>query len=59
MWTKDFKSSPAEEDDVEEDDVEMTGEHSGEVSCVDEDPLRKRCVLPMRRARKNSESQQH
>ena len=26
MWTEDFKSSPAEVDDVEEDDVEMTVE---------------------------------
>ena len=25
VWTKNFKSSPAEEDDVKEDDVEMTG----------------------------------
>ena len=39
MWTKDFKSSPAEEDDVEEDDVEMTGEGSRKVSRVDEDPF--------------------
>ena len=37
MWRKDFKSSPSEEDDVEEDDVEMTGEGSGKVSRVDED----------------------
>ena len=34
VWTKDFKSSPSEEDDVEEDDVEMTGEDSGKVSRV-------------------------
>ena len=39
VWTKDFKSSPSEEDDVEEDDVEMTGEGSGQVSRVDEDPF--------------------
>ena len=39
MWTKDFKSSPSEVDDVEEDDVEMTGEGSGKVSRVDEDPF--------------------
>ncbi len=39
VWTKDFKSSPGEEDDVEEDDVEMTGEGSGKVSRVDEDPF--------------------
>jgi hypothetical protein len=39
VWTKDFKSSPTEEDDVQEDDVEMTGEVSGEVSRVDEDPF--------------------
>ena len=34
-------SSPVEEDDVEEDDVEMTGEDSGKVSRVDEDPFEK------------------
>ena len=39
VWTKDFKSSPVEEDDVQEDDVEMTGEGSGEASRVDEDPF--------------------
>ncbi len=39
MWTKDFKSSPSEVDDVEGDDVEMTGEDSGKVSRVDEDPF--------------------
>jgi hypothetical protein len=37
VWTKDFKKSPAEVDDVEEDEVEMTGEGSGKVSRVDED----------------------
>ena len=31
------KVPPPEEDDVEEDDVEMTGERSGDVSRVDED----------------------
>ena len=45
MWTKDFKSSPSEEDDVEEDDVEMTGEDSGKVSRVDEDPFEKEIRL--------------
>ena len=45
VWTKDFKSSPTEEDDVEEDDVEMTGEVSGEVSRVDEDPFEKEIRL--------------
>ena len=45
MWTKDFKSSPSEEDDVEEDDVEMTGEGSGDVSRVDEDPFEKELRL--------------
>ncbi len=45
MWTKDFKSSPAEEDDVEEEDVEMTGEGSGKVSRVDEDPFAKEMRL--------------
>jgi hypothetical protein len=44
VWTKDFKSSPAEEDDVEE-EVEMTGEDSGEVSRVDEDPFEKEMRL--------------
>ncbi len=46
MRTKDFKSTPAEEDDVEDsmenrigDDVEMTGEGSREASRVDEDPV--------------------
>ena len=45
VWTKDFKSSPSEEDDVEEDDVEMTGEGSGDVSRVDEDPFEKELLL--------------
>ena len=45
VWTKDFKSSPAEEDDVEEDDVEMTGEVSGTVSHVDEDSFEKEIRL--------------
>jgi hypothetical protein len=40
VWIKDFKSSP-DEDDVEEDDVEMTGEDSGKVSRVDEDQFEK------------------
>jgi hypothetical protein len=37
VWTKDFKKFPDEVDDVDEDDVEMTGEGSGKVSRVDED----------------------
>jgi len=45
VWTKDFKSSPAEEDDVEEEDVEMTGEGSGKVSRVHEDPFAKEMRL--------------
>ena len=45
MWTKNFKSSPSQEDDVEEDDVEMTGEVSGEVSRVHEDPFEKELRL--------------
>jgi hypothetical protein len=45
VWTKDFKSSPTEEDDVEEDDVEMTGEGSGKVSRVDEDTFEKEVHL--------------
>ena len=36
MWTKDFKSSPPEEDDVE-----MTGEGSGKVFRVGEDQFEK------------------
>ncbi len=47
MWTKDFKSSPSEEDDVEEDDVENTGEGSGKVSYVDEDQFEKEMCLDM------------
>jgi hypothetical protein len=45
VWTKDFKSSPSEEDDVAEDDVEMTGEDSGDFSRVDEDPFEKELCL--------------
>ena len=45
VWTKDFKSSPTEDDDVQEDDVEMTGEDSGETSSVDEDPFEKQMRL--------------
>jgi hypothetical protein len=45
VWAKDFKSSPSEEDHVEEDDVEMTGEGSGDVSHVDEDPFEKDLCL--------------
>ena len=45
MWTKDFKSSPVEEDVVEEDDVEMSGQGSEEVSRVDEDPFEKEMSL--------------
>ena len=40
MWTKNFESSPPEEDDVE-----MTGEDSGKVSRVDEDPFEKEMCL--------------
>jgi hypothetical protein len=47
VWTNNFKSSPAEEDDVEEDGVEMTGEggDSGDPSRVDEDPFEKELRL--------------
>ncbi len=45
VWTKDFKSSPTEGDEVEDDDVEMTGEVSGKVSRVDEDPFEKEMLL--------------
>jgi hypothetical protein len=46
VWTKNFKNSPAEEDDVEEDDVEMTVQRggSGEESRV-EDPFEKQMCL--------------
>jgi hypothetical protein len=40
LWTKDFKSSPPEEDDVE-----MTGEDSGKVFRVDKDPFEKEMCL--------------
>ncbi len=47
MWTKTFKSSAAEEDDVQEDDVEMTVE--GGASCAgdpaDEDPFEEQMRL--------------
>jgi hypothetical protein len=47
VWTKTFKSSPSTEDDVQEDDVEMTVE--GGVSFVgdppDEDPSEKQMRL--------------
>ena len=47
MWTKDFKSSPPEEDDVEEDDVEMTveGGASSAGDPADEDPFEKQMRL--------------
>jgi hypothetical protein len=45
VWTKDFKSSAPEEDAVEEDDVEMTGEGSGDISRGDEDPFEKELCL--------------
>ena len=47
VWTKNFKSSPAEEDDVENDDVEMTvqGAASGASARVDEDPFEKQMRL--------------
>jgi hypothetical protein len=45
VWTKDFKNSPAEEDDVKEDHVEMTGEDSGKVPRVDENPFEKEMRL--------------
>jgi hypothetical protein len=41
VWTEDFKSSPAVDDDVQEDDVERAREGSGEASRVDEDPFEK------------------
>ena len=49
MWTKNFKSSAAEEDDLEGDDVEMTGEggDSGKPSGVDEDPFEKHKMVSL------------
>jgi hypothetical protein len=40
VWTKTFKSSAAAEDDVQEDDVEMTVE-----GAADEDPFEKQMCL--------------
>ncbi len=47
MWTKTFKSSAAPEDDVQEDDVEMTveGGASSEGDPADEDPFEKQMRL--------------
>jgi hypothetical protein len=48
VWTKNFKSSAAEED-LEGDDVEMTGEGggSGKPSGVDEDPFEKHQMVSL------------
>ncbi len=58
MWTKNFKSSAAAEDDVQEDDVEMTveGGASRAGAPVDEDPFENRCDLDMSH---KSEPQHH
>ena len=47
MWTKTFKSSSAAEDDVQEDDVEMTveGGASSAGDPADEDPFEKQMRL--------------
>ena len=47
MWTKTFKSSAAAEEDVQEDDVEMTveGGDSSEGDPVDEHPFEKQMRL--------------
>ena len=47
MWTKTFKSSAAAEDDVQEDDVEMTveGGASSAGDPADEDPFEKQMRL--------------
>ena len=47
MWTKTFKSSAAAEDDVQEDDVEMTveGGASSAGDPADEDPFEKQMCL--------------
>ena len=47
VWTKTFKSSAAAEDDVQEDDVEMTveGGASSVGDPVDEDPFEKQMRL--------------
>jgi len=47
VWTKNFKSSAAEEDDVQEDDVEMTveGGDSSVGAPADEDVFEKQMLL--------------
>ena len=47
MWTKNFKSSAVVEDDIQEDDVEMTveGGSSGTGVPADEDPFGKQMCL--------------
>jgi hypothetical protein len=47
VWTKNVKSSAAAEDDIQEDDVEMTveGGASGAGSPADEDPFEKQVRL--------------
>ena len=47
MWTKTFKSSAGTEDDVQEDDVEMTveGGASSTGAPADEDPFEKQMRL--------------
>ena len=47
MWTKNFKGSAAEEDDVQEDDVEMTveGGASSVGAPADEDAFEKQIRL--------------
>ena len=47
MWTRNFKSSAAAEDDVQEDDVEMTveGGASSAGAPADEDPFEKQMRL--------------
>ena len=47
MWTKTFKSSAAAEDDVQEDDVEVTveGGASSSGAPADEDPFEKQMCL--------------
>ncbi len=58
MWTMFFKSSVTVEDDIQEDDVEMTveGGASGAGLLVEEDPFGNRCVLGMSH---KSESRQY
>ena len=60
VWTTNFKSSVAVENDVQEDDVEMTveGGSSGSGAPADEDPFEKQMLLKLSMSYK-SELRQH